>query len=167
MNLPNFSLVLAIIATGLIAGLYYGYSCSVNPGLGKLPDAEYLAAMQSINKAILNPVFFAVFLGTLVLLPLSAYLNYNVLLPTRFYWLLAASAVYFIGSFGVTVLGNVPLNETLANLQIKSATAKELSAARMAFEVQWNMWHQVRTVASVACFILAALACLEKTPPVS
>lgn len=163
MTPSNIVLALALTATALITGLYYGYSCSVNPGLGKLSDAEYLASMQSINKAILNPVFFASFAGTLVLLPLSAYLNYNPMQPLRFYWLVAASAMYIIGSFGVTMFGNVPLNEALAAFEIKSATALELHSARSAFEPKWNMLHQIRTIASVICFVLAAFACLEKT----
>jgi uncharacterized membrane protein len=51
------TLLIAVILTGLIAGLFFAYACSVNLGLTRLADAEYLKAMQSINGAILNPWF--------------------------------------------------------------------------------------------------------------
>ena len=70
-------LILTATTTGLIAGLFYSYSCSVNPGLAKLPDEGYVAAMQSINREILNPVFFATFIGTLLLLPISTWMHFG------------------------------------------------------------------------------------------
>ncbi len=62
MTVVNIILLITATLTGLSAGLFYAYACSVNSGLGRLPDREYLAAMQSINREILNPVFFAGFL---------------------------------------------------------------------------------------------------------
>lgn len=163
MTTSNIVLALALTSAALITGLYYGYSCSVNPGLGKLPDAAYMSAMQSINKAILNPVFFFSFMGTLVLLPLAAYMNYNLIQPTRFYLLVAAAVLYLVGSFGVTIFGNVPLNDALAAFDLKSATAEAIHTARLDFEPRWNSLHQIRTVVSLICLVLTAFACLEKT----
>ena len=68
----NSLLFLSVLLSGLIMGLLYGYACSVNPGLNKLSDAEYLRAMQSINTAIQNPVFFISFMGTLFILPVTS-----------------------------------------------------------------------------------------------
>src|SRR4051812_25032073 len=106
---------LTATTTALMSGLFYAFSWAVMPGLKRLPDAGYVAAMQSINRAIQNPVFFAAFLGTALLLPLSTYLAYSHPKPVslRFWLLLVASAVYIIGVIGVTIGGNVPLNETL------------------------------------------------------
>ena len=88
MTTTNIILTIAATTTALIAGLLYAYSCSVNIGLGRLADAEYISAMQSINKAIQNPLFFISFMGTLLLLPLCTYLNYGQPLSNRF-WLFA------------------------------------------------------------------------------
>ncbi|MBC8154239.1 MAG: DUF1772 domain-containing protein, partial [Bacteroidetes bacterium] len=77
LNPPNIVLGCATVTTALIAGLLYAYSCSVNPGLNRLSDASYLAAMQSINREIQNPVFFLSFLGALVLLPLSTWMLHS------------------------------------------------------------------------------------------
>ncbi|GGM82871.1 membrane protein [Dyadobacter beijingensis] len=158
MTTINLFLLVTALASGLIAGLFYSYSCSVNPGLGALPDANYLAAMQSINRAILNPVFFFSFMGTVLLLPLSTYQHFGT---GRFYWLLAASLVYLVGTFGVTAMGNVPLNEALAKTDLAHATAKELAAHRLRFEMPWNRLHAIRTYASVLSFALVILACIN------
>lgn len=159
MTTINLILLVTALAGGLIAGLFYSYSCSVNPGLGALPDANYLAAMQSINRTILNPVFFFSFLGTVLLLPLSTYLHFGT--GNRFYLLLGAAVVYLIGTFGVTILGNVPLNEALDKINLTGASAQELAAHRLRFEVPWNRLHAIRTYASVLSFILVLLACLN------
>ena len=82
-----------------MAGVFYSYSTSVTLGLKMLPDAEYLAAMQSINKAIQNPVFFIAFLGALFLLPASTYMNFAKPPSTRFLLILAATIIYLAGVF--------------------------------------------------------------------
>lgn len=159
-----FKIVLFMTAllTALIAGLFYSYSCSVNPGLGKLPDAAYLRAMQSINKAILNPVFFASFMGTVILLPLCTFLSYKEGGATQvFYLLLAATAIYIVGVFGVTAVGNVPLNNMLEGIDIASIPADQLSNHRKAFELPWNRYHSIRTIANIAALSLVLLSMLK------
>lgn len=149
--------IITTLSTGLIAGLFYAYSCSVNPGLGRLSDPDYLRAMQSINRAILNPVFFMTFMGTLVLLPISTWLSYDSI---RFWYFLAAAIVYAVGVFGVTVAGNVPLNEMLDKINIDAASPDQLSLQRSLFEQKWNMFHAVRTVSNVLSALLTILACV-------
>src|SRR5688500_11418438 len=111
MTSTTIVLFITTMAIALITGLWYAYSCSVNPGLGQLSDDRYIASMQAINRAILNPIFFATFIGTLALLPLCTWLCYERLSTGQWTLMVIASIVYFVGVFGVTVLGNVPLNE--------------------------------------------------------
>ena len=60
-----FALTLvAALGCGLMAGLFFAFSVSVMKALARLPSAEGIAAMQSINVAIINPVFLAAFFGT-------------------------------------------------------------------------------------------------------
>lgn len=162
-RMPAAQIVLLItaVSTALITGLWYAYSCSVNWGLAKLPDKEYLAAIQSINREIINPLFMATFLGTLVLLPLSAWLNYGQPGSWRFVFLIAAFIVYAIGVFGVTMGGNVPLNNALEGFDLSKATAAEIGHFRSGFENTWNRWHMVRAFASLGSFILVVLACMD------
>lgn len=150
----------ATLAAGLMAGLFYAYSCSVNPGLHRLPDAGYLAAMQSINRAILNPVFLSVFLGTALLLPLATWASYGTGTNPRFWLMLAAAVCYGVGTFGITMGGNVPLNEALDAFPLDNATAGQLAEYRTRFEMPWNRLHTIRTVAAVLAFGLAVAGCL-------
>jgi uncharacterized membrane protein len=90
-----------------------------------------------------------------VLLPLATFLSRDAE-GARFALLLSASVVYIVGSFGVTVAGNVPLNEKIARADASAGAA----AARAAFERPWNRLHTVRTVASIAATVLVFVACL-------
>ncbi len=162
MNISNLLLLASATVTALIAGLFYAYSCSVNRGLSKLTDADYLAAMQSINREILNPLFFLSFMGTLVLLPLSTILHYKETEPGRFILLLVATLVYAIGAFAVTIFGNVPLNNELDRARLSSMSPVELNHLRMIFEKPWNRLHTVRTLAAVLALVLVLAACLVK-----
>ncbi|RYG50346.1 MAG: DUF1772 domain-containing protein [Chitinophagaceae bacterium] len=158
MTSAKISLFLALLATGLCAGLFYAYSCSVNPGLAKLDNKAYVTAMQSINVEIQNPAFFASFLGSFLLIPIATWLSYNGRFNLKCSVLLLASLVYIVGAFGVTVASNVPLNEKLALLDASIASDLEIGTAREAFEKSWNAWHSVRTWASVVAFALLGWA---------
>ena len=153
--------ITAILLTGLLAGLFYGYDCSVIKGLGHLENSAYLQAFQSINKAIQNPYFFLSFMGSLLILPVASWLSYKQGAP--FYLLLSASILYFIGVFGVTIGCNIPLNEQLATFQISSATESEISVMRKTFEHSWNTYHKIRTAAAIAVFGLTILALLKQS----
>lgn len=151
-------LIVTAVLTALIAGLFYAYSCSVVLGLGKLSDTEYLKAMQSINREILNPVFFISFMGTAVLLPISTFL-YRTQSPV-FILLLLATLVYLIGVFGVTIVGNVPLNDQLDKFDIVNSTKEGIKQMRDNFENRWNFLNNVRTAFSVISILLVVCACI-------
>ena len=159
-TLANVILVLTATTTALIAGLFYAWSCSVTLGLARLPDTVYIAFMQTTNKAILNPVFFISFLGTALLLPLSTFLHYGPATSHRFSFLLAATLLYFIGVLGVTIFGNIPLNNALADFNLNSASAGAMAAQRAKFEGRWNNLNIIRTIASVLSVMLVIIACL-------
>jgi len=150
-----------ILFSGLTAGLFYSYSCSVNSGLKMLDDAAYIKAMQSINIAIQNPLFFLSFLGLLITFPITAIDLYKQH-SNLFYLFVIALSVYFVAVFGVTVFFNVPLNEQLAKFPVPTANENELSAMRQAFEKPWNTFHSIRTVASVVSFGLCIIVIINQ-----
>ena len=150
-----------VLFSGLVAGLLYAYSCSVNLGLKSLPDAAYLKAMQSINAAIQNPLFFISFMGLLLLYPVSCWRLFLLPAGSPAYLMLAATVVYFILVLGTTIFGNVPLNEQLAKFDISSASPDALAAMRNAFEQPWNNYHLVRTIAAIISFGLAILSVMK------
>ncbi len=150
--------ITTILFSGLIAGLLFGFSCAVNLGLHDLSDAEYIRAMQAINIEIQNPVFILVFMGLLVLLPLSAWSSFSSGNKKAFFLLLGATLLYFIGVMGVTALGNIPLNDQLAKVDPSGMSEQALSALRMNFETSWTKFHLTRTLASIISFLLTIFA---------
>ena len=163
INLNLFLILqfITVLLTGLLAGLFYGYDCSVTKGLENISNVAYLEAFQAINKAIQNAYFFMSFMGCLFILPITTWLSYKTFSATTFYLLLVATLVYTIGVFGITIFGNIPLNEQLAKISISSATESELSILRNAFERPWNFYHKIRTVASIICFCLTIISIIN------
>src|SRR5690349_6982509 len=119
-----------------MAGLFFAWSCSVMPGFARLKDREFVSVMQKTNRAIQNPVFFIAFLGAPLLLPISTFFSYGN--SPRFLLLLTATIIYLIGTFGVTVFGNVPMNNALDRFDLETATDEEISKQRANFERRWN-----------------------------
>jgi hypothetical protein len=56
--------LIAALGAGLVAGMFFAFSAFIMGALGRLPAEGGIAAMQSINVAVLNPVFFTAFFGT-------------------------------------------------------------------------------------------------------
>jgi uncharacterized membrane protein len=162
MNISIIFQVATILTTGLLAGLFYGYCCSVNKGLGNLSDEKYLEAFQSINTAIQNPIFFLSFIGSAFLLLISSYINYQSGISTTFYFSISATFIYFIGVLGITFFYNIPLNEKLNNFNIATATLSEITIMRKIFEKPWNIYHTVRTVASIITFGLSIFSLVKQ-----
>jgi uncharacterized membrane protein len=146
------------VLTSLLAGAFFGYAVSVNGGLHRLKDSEYVRAMQSINIVIQNPLFFLSFMGPVALLPIVTFMFKDSGLA--FMLLLAATIIYIVGAFGLTVAGNVPLNEKLAKVDAQNATSDELATVRRQFEQPWNGMHTVRTLASIVATVLLFAACI-------
>ncbi|RAV98695.1 anthrone oxygenase family protein [Pseudochryseolinea flava] len=160
IKLSQAFLFATALATGLVAGLFYSWTISVTPGLHKLADREYVLAFQAMNKAILNPMFFISFMGSLVLLPLATWTNYGNDIP-KFYLLVGATVLYFLGVFGTTVAGNVPMNESLAAFDVDSASLSQIAEQRISFESRWNFLNTIRTYCSIATLALVIIACLR------
>src|SRR5688572_6151997 len=105
MKLEDVILVLAGTMMALIAGLFFGFAVAVNRGLHRLKDSEYVPAMQSINRAILNPIFLFTFVAPVLLLPLAIFLYRNAR-TVPLVLLIGASILYIFGTFGITIAGN-------------------------------------------------------------
>ncbi len=151
ISFKSITLFTAIVLTGLSAGLFYAWTVSVIPGTRKIIDITYLESMQSINRAILNPAFYLIFMGSPLVLAMSTIQQYKS--GTAFWILLVATLLYLIGTFGVTIFGNVPLNDALDVLDLAELTDTEKSEFRNSYETKWNRLHWIRTAFSVLSFI--------------
>ncbi|MEM1322070.1 MAG: DUF1772 domain-containing protein [Bacteroidota bacterium] len=156
ISIKSLSLLAAVLLTGLSAGLFCAWMVSVIPGTRRVFDPTYLESMQSINRAILNPAFYLIFMGSPLLLAISTVQQYNS--GTTFWLLLAATLLYLFGTFGVTIFGNVPLNDALEALELGSLSKSEITEFRRSYESPWNRLHLIRTVFSVLAFLLSIVA---------
>ncbi|WP_422107673.1 DUF1772 domain-containing protein [Winogradskyella sp.] len=151
-SLQHIVFLLLVLCTGLSAGLCFTWGNAVTPGIGRLDDFGFLMAFQQMNRVILNPTFFAVFLGPFFLGLGNLFLFKNV--PTTIWWmLLVAVLVYVSGVVLVTVFGNVPLNDMIDKHNLETLNQVELKDLRKTFETKWNRFHLVRTITAIGSFI--------------
>ena len=148
-------LIAAAMTMGLMAGVFGIYANAIMPGLRQTDDRTFVAAFQSIDRAIINPAFMATFFGALILTALAALLHLTgdgrPLLP----WIGAASVLYLF-VFVITIGVNVPRNN-----EIKAAgdvnRMSDPHAVRERFdEARWVRWNHIRTFASTVAFGLLA-----------
>ena len=144
----------AAMGSGIVGGIFYGFSSFIMRALGRLPPEHGAAAMKAINVAVINPVFMLAFMGTaLVCLALAGF-SLPLLdgLPGKL--ALGGSLLYVTGCFGVTMAFNVTLNNALA----RAAPEQEAELWARYLNV-WTAWNTVRTVASAmaAALFVAAL----------
>ncbi|QBI54917.1 anthrone oxygenase family protein [Streptomonospora litoralis] len=156
MELAQLSLAAATVATGMVAGLFFVFSCAVMPALRRTSDQVFVEVMQRINAAILNGWFLLVFLGAPLATALTAVLalsgrNERLLSPVT-----AALALY-LAMIVVTRAFNIRMNNELARA---GDSGRGAAAARRRFEGPWNRWNHVRTLLSTAsaCCLVWALA---------
>ncbi|MFE8943301.1 DUF1772 domain-containing protein [Streptomyces sp. NPDC007856] len=153
---PFFVLVVVgVLGTGLMAGVFCAFSTFVMRGLAGLPPAQGVAAMNAINVAAVRPAFMTVFNGSAVLSSMIAVVTFVVWPDEGKLELLLGSALYLFGSFGLTIVANVPRNDRLARLTPGAAEAAEYWPA---YVREWTFWNHVRTGASAAAALVYVLA---------
>lgn len=147
------TLVVAAVTVGLMAGVFFGYAVAVMPGLGRTDDRTFVGAFQAIDRAIINPVFMAGFIGALLVTGLATAFHLGEDARPVLPWVASAFVLYLV-TFIITVRVNVPLNDV-----IKAAGDPDridLAAVRERFdEATWVRWNIVRAVLTTA-----ALGCL-------
>jgi uncharacterized membrane protein len=144
----------AALGAGLIAGTFFAFSAFVMAALGRLPAAQGIATMQSINIVVINPVFLGVFMGTAALsLALAIAALIGAVAAKAF--IVAAALLYVLGCFLVTMICNVPLNNALARVTPDSVEGVALWKHYLS---RWTLWNTVRTVASLAAAALFILS---------
>ena len=159
--MKNTIIIVAIISTGIMSGMFFTWTNAVKPGLGTLNNISYLTAFKAMNKAILNPLFYITFILPVLTIPISACMNYSSPNFYVFKLLLACTLIYLFGVFMVTINGNIPINELLENTDLQKITETELSSLRDNIENKWNNLNLIRTISSFISFLLMII-CLIK-----
>jgi uncharacterized membrane protein len=139
--------LVSALGCGLIAGVFFAFSSFVMPALRRLSPERGIAAMQSINVLAVTPVFMTALFGTAAAclgLVVWAVISWGEQ-PAAL--VLAGGALYIVGTIGVTIACNVPLNNRLANMHPQSANA---AGYWEEYVTRWTAWNHVRTVAALA-----------------
>jgi len=147
--------LISVIGCGLVAGIFFAFSTFVMKALAQQPAAPGIATMQAINITVINPLFMTAFFGTgaaCLVVAIAALVKWQHAGSAD---VLAGCLLYLIGSIGVTIAGNVPLNDALAVVKPDSLEATKVWSTYLN---SWTFWNHVRTIASIAAATLLTLA---------
>ncbi len=148
------------LGCGLIAGVFFAFSTFVMSALARLKPTQGIIAMQSINITVINPLFFTALFGTAVaciFLAVFSVLRWHQ--PGAFY-LLVGSLLYLVGTIGVTIVFNVPLNEALAIVDPGSTEGANLWSRYL---INWTIWNHIRAAAALAAAASFTIALCYRT----
>ena len=143
------------LGCGLSAGALFAFSSFVMRALARLPAAQGIAAMQSINVQAVTPAFMTALFGTAVAcaaLGVWALADWD---DSYGPWLLAGSALYLAGPVGLTMTYHVPRNNALAAVE---PTSKDAEAHWRRYIADWTRMNHVRVAAGLAAAAALILA---------
>jgi len=158
LSLKNTTLFISTILTALSAGLFYAWVISVIPGTKKISDQAYIETMQSINREIINIGFLSIFFGALFFLIVTSVAHFQTKVDMSFYLTLSATLFYLMATVGVTMFGNVPLNNIIESFDLTTFSEIDYKHARLAYEEKWNRLNMIRTVGALISFVLVLWA---------
>jgi uncharacterized membrane protein len=139
-------ILFAALGCGLVSGIFFAFSTFIMQGLDRLAPEQGIAAMQSINRLAITPLFMTALFATALLcvvLIVWAALAWD---RPQARWIAPAGALYLIGSIGVTIAANVPRNDALEKLDPAAASS---AAPWASYLSEWTAFNHVRTVAAL------------------
>lgn len=137
----------AVIAMGLLAGLFYAFDVAVMPALTAADDRTLVDAMQQM---IDLPAFPLTLLAAPALAAIALFQARRSGSAKTAGWIVAGLAFYTV-TVVVTFAVHFPLNEDLKEAG-DPARIENLAAVRDDFVTPWVAWNIVRTLALTAAF---------------
>ncbi|MEZ6000244.1 DUF1772 domain-containing protein [Hyphomonas sp.] len=150
-----FASEFSVIAYALVAGVFLTFSDFVMRSLAATQPEGGIEAMQQINRKVFRTLFMILLLGMAAASPLMAVAAFWQGSGPATVWIVAAAVTYVVGTFGVTVVFNVPMNERLDRMAHDSAAA---AGYWRRYVPVWSFWNSVRTLASAASAIFMLMA---------
>lgn len=155
------ALQFAIIAYALVSGVFLAFSDFIMRSLAHTGGIGGVDAMQVINREVFRWVFMTLFIGMApVSLAIAGYGGFVVGNGPGILFVLAG-LIYFFGCFGVTIFFNVPMNESLAEMDASSAAAGDYWTGT--YLPRWTFWNTIRTAASTISATLLLFGLLWMT----
>ena len=148
----------ALLGSALVGGVFFAFSSFVMKALARIPAESGVSAMQSINVVVLNRSFLGAFMGTAVVsLGATGLALAHSSHPSAIFFL-AGAGCYVVGTFLVTVLGNVPLNNRLAAAPAAETESREVWKDYLN---RWTRWNHVRTAAAMVAALMYAVGLIQ------
>ena len=147
----------AAVGAATVGGVFYAFSTFVMAALRRLPADQGAAAMQQINITAPGPGLMIAMMGTAgtcLAVGIWAAVDWQA---GRSLVLLGAALAYLVGTLGVTVGFNVPLNNALAVLDPAAAGTVQVWQDYLQ---RWTAGNHVRSaagIAAAAAFVWALL----------
>ena len=160
MGIFQIALIVATLLCSLVAGFVFAFAVVVMPGIKDLPDREFIRAFRVMDRVIQNnqPVFVFVWVGSVVVLVVTAVLGFGELDREGRLLMIVATLIYILGVQVPTVTINVPLNNRLQTLDVDAMSDTASKDARRDFEPRWIRWNSIRTaLASLVSTLLMIL----------
>ena len=155
---PLYFCLLLALWSAVIGGVFSAFSEFIMSGLLRTTPAGGIEAMQHINRTVIKTQFVA---GILLIAPLSVFFAIYSLTAydgAARCALTLAPVVFLPSVFLMTVFGNVPMNNRLAQLDHTSA---EAGAYWVAYGRNWTRLNHVRALGSIltaVIYVIAAIA---------
>jgi uncharacterized membrane protein len=97
-----------------------------------------------------QPLFLLAWVGSILSLAAALVLGTVILTGSELYLMWTAAVLYFLGVQLPTFRFNIPLNNSLQDLEIQSLGESELKQSRVNFETPWNRWNRIRTFNAIS-----------------
>lgn len=153
-ELAALGTTVAAVGSGLAGGVFFGFSSFVMSALRRLPPAEGIAAMQSINREAPTPAFMTLLFGTAAL---SAGLGVHSVTHADEPHAPCATAgtISYLVAIAITATFHVPRNNRLATFAPASAEGARYWEGYVS---QWTTGNHLRTAACTAAVVFYAVA---------
>jgi uncharacterized membrane protein len=126
------------------------FSSFVMAGLARIPAASGIAAMQSINITVVNPLFMGLFMGMgafSIAVLIMSFRNSGFELTIGN----AGALIYLLGVLGITFVANIPMNDALAGVDPAATASAEYWNTYVS---SWTTWNHVRCAAALVAGVL-------------
>ncbi|MEO0385298.1 MAG: anthrone oxygenase family protein [Pseudomonadota bacterium] len=157
MTFPTATTLPALLLIGLMAGFFYAFSVCVMPGLNRVAPGTAIEAMQGINEAVRNPVFFVTFFLTPVMAIISALVLWRSGNAAAALWVAGGGLTYLLGALVLTAQINVPMNNALALVE---PTVSNAETVWRDYSGRWTFWNNVRTAVSTVAMLMIGIGML-------
>lgn len=152
-----WGLLALAMATGLVAGVFLTFSDFVMKSLRAAQPAAGTEAMQIINRYVFRSLFMVLLVGLIPVSALMVVFAYVFLDGGLATCLITGGLLYFFGVFLVSMVGNVPMNQTLEALPQGGAAAQTYWPKYVKGWVLWNHIRWITALGASTCYAVGAI----------